>query len=58
MELEARLEAAKARVRKLEEAAALRRNALICEREGLVGDWVAVPREDFDRLREVLETKP
>lgn len=32
----------------------LKRNSLIVDEKGFVGEWVAIPREDFDRLWELL----
>lgn len=36
------------------EAARLRRNTVIRDREKFVGEWVAVPLEDFNRLVDAL----
>ena len=45
-----RTEATRA-LREVVEAAALRRNAPIHDNAAFEGLWVAVPKEDFDRLR-------
>lgn len=36
------------------EAAQLKRNALIQDEHGFEGAWVAIPREDFDKLRDAV----
>jgi hypothetical protein len=36
------------------EAAQLKRNTLIQEASGFEGEWVAVPREDFEKLRTIV----
>jgi hypothetical protein len=65
-----RAERAEAEVRALREAAQLPRNVLIYDGERLfdrmagipsvtfTGQWVAVPRADFDALRAALDPKP
>ena len=39
----------------LREAAQLKRNTRLTDTAGLIGEWVAVPKEDFDKLRVALE---
>jgi hypothetical protein len=65
-----RAERAEAEVRALREAAQLTKNVLIYDGERLfdqmagipsvtfTGQWVAVPRADFDALRAALDPKP
>jgi hypothetical protein len=46
------------RVAALTKAATLRRNALIHDNQDFVGEWIAIPRADFDRLRAALAGAP
>ena len=45
------------RIAELEDALRFQRNVIIRDASGGIGEWVAVPREDFQRAREVLEEK-
>lgn len=38
-------------VAELVEAGALTRNVIIWDEHGFRGEWIAIPREDFDKLR-------
>ncbi len=46
-----------ARIAELEEALRFKRNVIISDERvaGFRGDWIAIPREDFEHARKVLD---
>lgn len=52
--LSTQVQQAEEQLRLTREAAALKRATILRDTGGLIGEWVAVPKEDFDALRVAL----